>query len=188
MLTLEFDGLFRGAPLDLHLKEDAGFMCYGWVISRDGVVIGRGHGGYARAQDASSNVAEYLGLIEGLESLLDMQATAEKVMVSGDAKSVIDQMEGHAAVVASSIRPLYRRAVKLARKFKHLYWTWTPRRFNHAADALTRRALRQIRANPDQYEGVFIQRGRPSARLCSILDLRLYQPAFPELELQPATI
>jgi ribonuclease HI len=175
MLTLEFDGLFRGAPHELRLKDDAGFMCYGWVILRDGVVIARGHGGYARAHDASSNVAEYLGLIEGLEALIDLQATRETVLVCGDAKSIIQQMEGHASVSASSIKPLHRKARKLARHFKDLCWSWQPRRHNQAADALTRRALRQIRAYPEHYEGVFIQSGHPSARLRSILDLRMYQ-------------
>lgn len=177
MLTLEFDGLFRGAPEELHLKDDAGVMCYGWVILRDNAVIARGHGGYARAHGASSNVAEYLALIEGLDALLDLQATRETVMVCGDAKSVIDQMEGKAAVVAGSIKPLHRRARKLAREFRSLYWEWTPRRYNHTADALTRRALRQIRAYPDQYEDLFFQRGQPSSRLHPLLDLRMFQAA-----------
>ncbi len=173
MLTLQFDGLFRGAPQDLHLNDDAGVMCYGWVILRDGAVIARGHGGYTRAQDASSNVAEYLALIEGLEALLDMQAEREIILICGDAKSVIEQMQGKASVTASSIKPLYRKARKLVRNFPHLVWSWTPRRNNHTADALTRRALRQIRANPEQFETAFQDR-RNAARLRSILDLRLY--------------
>jgi ribonuclease HI len=185
MITLAFDGLFRGAPEDLHLREDAGFMCYGWLILRDGEVIARGHGGYTRALGASSNVAEYLGLVEGMEALLDLAAAAsaggEAVLVCGDAKSIIDQMEGRASVTAASIKPLHRKARGLARRlarcFAGLYWSWTPRRYNHAADALTRRALRQIRANPSHYEGAFYDRGQPSARLRSILDLRTYLPA-----------
>ena len=81
----------------------------------------------------------------------DQSGTRETVMVCGDAKSVIDQMEGKAAVVAVSIKPLHRKAHKLAHQFRNLYWEWTPRRYNHTADALTRRALRQIRAYPDQW-------------------------------------
>lgn len=183
MLTLEFDGLFREAPQEMHLSENAGFMCYGWVILRDGVTIARGHGGYARSQDASSNVAEYLALIEGMEALLDMRAHKERIMICGDAKSVIEQMEGKANVSASSIRGLHRRAIKLSRQFHNLYWSWAPRRFNHAADALTRRALRQIRANPSQYEAAFIcadQGRKATRRLLPLLDLRLYN-AVPNL-------
>ncbi len=176
MLTLQFDGLFRGAPQDLHLSDDAGFMCYGWVILRDGMVIARGHGGYACARDASSNVAEYLGLIEGIEALLDMRATKELIVVCGDAKSVIEQMQGRACVSASSIKPLYKRASKLVTQFRRILWTWTPRRNNHTADSLTRRALRQIRANPEQYEIAF-QKRRYSVGMHPILDLRMYRTA-----------
>jgi ribonuclease HI len=180
MLTLQFDGLFRGAPQELHLGENAGFMCFGWVILRDGQVVARGHGGYARGQDASSNVAEYLALIEGLEALLDMEPGAVEVEICGDAKSVIDQMTGHATVTATSIKPLYRRASKLAARFPAIYWSWTPRRNNHTADALTRRALHQIRINPEPYEAAMqafhaCKHTRHAlSRLRLILDLRLY--------------
>lgn len=183
MLMLQFDGLFRGAPQDMRLGNSAGFMCYGWVILRNGGIIARGHGGYVRGRDASSNVAEYLGLIEGLEALLDMGAENEYVLITGDAKSVIDQMQGSAAVSASSIKPLFRRARRLVMQFHHAYWQWTPRRENHEADALTRRALRQLRTNPQQYEEALQEiragyyKGRKSNRLLSVLDLRLFQPA-----------
>ncbi len=181
MLTLQFDGLYRGAPQDMHLDSSAGFLCYGWVILKNGAVIARGHGGYVRGRDASSNVAEYLALVEGLEALLDMGAEDEYVVICGDAKSVIEQMQGEASVSAGSIKPLNRRARKLALQFRRLYWNWTPRRFNHEADALTRRALRQLRANPSQYEDVFqaLGSGRRKrgdiSRLTPVLDLRRYQ-------------
>jgi ribonuclease HI len=187
MLTLEFDGLFRGAPDHLHLNDDAGFLCYGWVILRDGVVIARGHGGYARAQSASSNVAEYLALIEGLEALLDLHATEEIVMVCGDAKSIIEQMEGYAHVSATSIVPLHRRAARLARQFRSIYWEWTPRRYNHTADSLTRRALSQIRAIRGGHDRAFLNHGQPSAKLRSLLDLRMFQ-CVPVLAPVPVSI
>ncbi len=173
MLTLQFDGLFRGAPQDYHLSDDAGFMCYGWVILRDGLVIARGHGGYASALDASSNVAEYLGLIEGMEALLDMQASKEMIVICGDAKSVIEQMQGRASVTATSIKPLHKRASKLVQHFPRIHWIWTPRRNNHTADSLTRRALRQIRAFPQDYDTIF-QHSRRPIRMHSLLDLRMF--------------
>ncbi|MBE0697688.1 MAG: ribonuclease HI family protein [Anaerolineaceae bacterium] len=182
MLTMQFDGLFRGAPQECNLGDNAGFMCYGWVILRDDTVIARGHGGYARSREASSNVAEYLGLIEGLEALLDMFAgSVDEVEICGDAKSVIEQMQGIASVSAASIKPLNRRARKLTAHFRQINWSWTPRRNNHTADALTRRALRQIRANPEEWEAALEafnlrkRSGHESSKLHSILDLRLYQ-------------
>lgn len=183
MLTLQFDGLFRVAPENLNLGDNAGFMCYGWVILRDGIVVARGHGGYARCRDASSNVAEYLALIEGLEALLDMQADLTPVEIRGDAKSIINQMEGNASVTANSIKPLYRRACKLADHFRTIYWLWTPRRKNHTADALTRRALRLIRSHPGQWQSALEYfesikgRRHPSSKLLPILDLRMFRGA-----------
>lgn len=180
MLTLQFDGLFRSAPEDLKLGCSAGFMCYGWVILRDGALVGHGHGGYARCENASSIVAEYLGLIEGLEALLDMHAESELVMICGDAKSIIDQMTGASVVSADSIKPLYRRARKLTGRFSQIYWNWTPRRLNHTADALTRRALQQIRSRPEQWQAAIDyftsikSRRQTASRLLPILDLRMY--------------
>jgi ribonuclease HI len=177
MLTLQFDGLFRNAPTELHLHEDAGIMCYGWVILRNQTIIARGHGGYARTRSASSIVAEYFGLIEGMEALVDMHTHHEPITICGDAKSIIDQMNGNAAVAANSIKPLYRQAVKLSKTLAPVYWVWTPRKHNQAADALTRRALRQIRAVPHPFENAY-ENGRFNSQLRSLLDLRLYQPMY----------
>jgi ribonuclease HI len=156
-------------------------MCYGWLIVRDGKLIARGHGGYARREDASSNSAEYLALIEGLIALCDMGLEHEMVEIIGDARSVIDQMQGRAAVNSPHAKPLFKRAQRLSRRFPRLIWTWTPRRKNHDADLLTRRAMKQIRANPDQYRAAIeaVEKTPPprsEKSLFSLLDLRVIQP------------
>lgn len=181
MLTLRFDGLYHALSEDGgHLH--AGVMCYGWVIQRNGKAVARGHGGYARREDATSNIAEYLALIEGLSALCDMGCERESIEVIGDARSVIEQMQGRAAVNSASTRPLYRKAQRLASSFRRLVWTWTPRRKNHEADLLTRRAMRQIYTNPDQYRAAIRAVEDPSVpkskhkQLLSLLDLRVYQP------------
>jgi len=181
MLTLRFDGMYRALSENSPYAH-AGVMCYGWVIERDGKPVARGHGGYARRQDATSNIAEYLGLIEGLSALADMGCQEESIEVIGDARSVIDQMQGFAAVNSLSTRPLYKRAQRLSALFKKLSWTWTPRRKNHEADLLTRRAMRQIVANPAQFRAALRAVEDPSIppnryrHLFSLLDLRIYQP------------
>jgi ribonuclease HI len=172
-ITLRFDGLYR--PLNTgtgKIRTTAGLMCYGWVILRDGIVIGRGHGGYVRSNNASSHIAEYLGLIEGLEALADMGLTNEAVVIIGDARSVIDQMRGEASVSAERIRGFYQRAKRCAARFRAITWQWSPRKTNHDADALTRRALRQIRANPESYTEILNQK---HPRFTPILDLRVFQ-------------
>lgn len=174
-LTLRFDGLYMSIPKKGGKFTNAGFMCYGWIISRGGRVLARGHGGYVQAHNASSHMAEYFGLIEGLEALHDMGISDETIVIIGDAKSLIDQMRGSAGVNSEHVRPLYRRACQAARGFNELVWEWLPRRNNRAADALTRRALRQIRANPASYMPTLYTRPKVN-QLQPVLDLRIYQP------------
>lgn len=183
MYTLQFDGLFHGFPGYEEPGLKAGFLCYGWIIFRDGYLIARGHGAYARGHDATSNIAEYLALIEGLEALSDLEVMDETVLVTGDAKFIIDQMQGIASVNSSNIKPLFRRATRLAQHFLNLVWEWTPRKNNHAADLLTRKAMQQIRMDRSQYHGAAqeasVLEGVPhsSRRFLPILDLRVYETA-----------
>lgn len=172
---LAFDGLFRSLPGNTDPGSQAGVMCYGWVISKDRVIIARGHGAVVRGRHATSNVAEYLALIEGLDALLDMNLTDVKLKVSGDAKCVIDQMIGRAAVNAASMKPLHRRASRLAGRFSRLEWVWTPRKDNRPADSLTRRAMKQVRWNSSQLESAVREMGSQS-RLFPLLDLRVLGP------------
>jgi ribonuclease HI len=196
MLTLRFDGLYYNtndepakpahanprAKTPAHVPQ-SGVMCYGWLIYRGDKLVARGHGGFVRHEAASSNIAEYLALIEGLQALVDMSIDNEDVEIIGDARSVIDQMTGSARVNANTTRPLYRKALLLSRHFPLLTWTWTPRHNNHAADLLTRRAMKQIRADPDRFRQALQRIDTPTLparlrkHLFSLLDLRVYQPA-----------
>jgi ribonuclease HI len=187
MYILRFDGLFRllkDGPASGQKNISAqhgGFMSYGWLISRHQAVIAHGHGVYARGQGASSNLAEYLALIEGLEALTDLGVRREAVEIVGDAKCVIDQMCGLAAVKSPQALPLYRRAARLAQHFEALTWTWTPRQGNREADQLTRRAIRQMRADREGYQAALdaLLAGaagrRQQNRLLPLLDLRVIQ-------------
>jgi ribonuclease HI len=171
MLTLRFDGLFRSVHHEQNPNGKAGVMCYGWVIYRGGKAIARGHGAYARGCDANANLAEYLALIAGMQGLLDMGVEGEAVTVIGDARSVIDQMMGVASVSSAQVRPLHARACRLARHFRSIEWRWQPRRDNHAADQLTRRALRQVRREPGDLAAAA---GPNRRRLTALLDLCVF--------------
>ncbi|MEN4011603.1 MAG: ribonuclease HI family protein [Chloroflexota bacterium] len=179
-ITLYFDGLFMGIPKKSCPASGAGFMCYGWIAWRGSRIIARGHGGYLRGRDASSNIAEYLALIEGLEALLDMGAIHESIHIIGDARSIIEQMQGTASVHSNHIRPLHEKAQQIAGSFRWLDWEWIPRRSNREADALTRRALRQIRANPSSYAAALqainpaLSGSRQARKFWPVLDLRIY--------------
>lgn len=180
MYTLQFDGLFRRFPTPSETSTKAGFMCYGWLISKDSLVIARGYGGYAWQNGAGSVVAEYLAMIEGMEALLDLGIKKQAVNICGDAKTIIEQMQEKAAVSSPVIKPVYKRARDLACQFSELSWTWTPRRFNHIADWLTRHALRQIRSDQKNYQATIQAMGAGKTAYRSqnsqpIIDLRIYQ-------------
>jgi ribonuclease HI len=185
MYTLRFDGLFRSFSSTNLSNDSAGFLCYGWLISRQEVLIAQGHGVFARCRDASSNVAEYLALIEGLDALCDLGLEDEPIKIFGDAKSIIDQMNGFAGVSSESIWPLYLRARQLSKRFINLKWIWTPRKNNKAADWLTRRAMRQIRCDQRSYQAALraalthTGNKRRSTRLLPLIDLRIFQPVSP---------
>jgi ribonuclease HI len=190
MITLQFDGLFRKLPSSPKRLHKAGFMGYGWLILRDQVIIARGHGVVAHNNNATSNVAEYLALIEGLEALADLGMQKEPLTVRGDSKCVIDQMCGAACINAPGMKPLYRRAKRLCQRFLYVTWIWTPRQENKDADSLTRLAMRQMRADPVHFERA-VQALDPcspkharSNQFLSLLDLRLYLPVNQKLHPQ----
>ncbi len=191
MYTMRFDGLYRSFDGSSESSSKAGFLCYGWLIARDDQVIGQGHGVFARCQDASSNVAEYVALIEGLDALADLGLADDLIKIFGDAKSVIDQMNGMASVSSEAIWPLYMRARQLSTQFIKLKWIWTPRKNNKAADLLTRRAMRQIRSDQRSYQAAVraARNGsgniKRSTKLLPLIDLRIFQPAARTDSVQP---
>lgn len=92
---------------------------------------------------------------------------------------MIDQMQQIAEVSSAGTRPLYQRARRISDQFMQLVWAWTPRQNNRAADALTRRAMRQIRRDQENYLAAvdFIDQQGQSKRVLPLVDLRVYQPA-----------
>lgn len=184
MYELRFDGLFRQVSYPNLDQSYAGIMSYGWLIVKNDLVIATGYGLFVRTRDATSNIAEYLALIEGLEALRDMGVCRESITVSGDAKCVLDQMRGSSSVHSESTKPFYNRAVRLSRWFNDLKWRWTPRRINRAADWLSRRALKQFYSDKASYSSILHEinhdRGRGSTKkLHPVIDIRIYHPIPP---------
>ena len=182
MYILEFDGLFRGIEGGANSTSKCGFMCYGWLIRKAGRIIARGHGTYLRSDDATSNVAEYLALIEGMEALMDMAVQKERILIIGDAKTIINQMKGAATANVDRIKKLNSRARRIARKFDSVEYLWVPRRENHAADKLSRRALTQFKQDTRMFDyamnylGTENKKNKKNPPLYPLLDLRIMQP------------
>jgi ribonuclease HI len=127
-LILEADGGSRGNPgpaaygavvRDAHTSK---------VLAAEGLPIGR----------ATNNVAEYRGLIAGLEMARELDPTAA-LEVRMDSKLVIEQMAGRWKVRHADMKSLALEAARL--RPATVIWTWVPRELNKVADTLVNRAL-----------------------------------------------
>ena len=88
---------------------------------------------------ASNNVAEYSGLIAGLEAVRDLDPAAT-VEVRMDSKLVVEQMSGRWKIKHPDMQKLAQRAREVLPPSQVSY-TWIPRAENTAADALVNQAL-----------------------------------------------
>jgi probable phosphoglycerate mutase len=127
-LIVEADGGARGNP---------GPAAYGAVVrdaetaevlAAEGLPIGW----------ATNNVAEYRGLIAGLELARQVDPNAS-VEVRMDSKLVIEQMAGRWKIKHPDMKPLALQAGRL--RPATVVWSWIPREANKAADTLVNRAL-----------------------------------------------
>ena len=171
MYTLQFDGMLRTSAKELSKRR--GLLGYGWLIQRGDLEIAHGYGVFLRNCNAGSNAAEYLALIDGLEALLDMRITHEWIEVQGDAKCVIDQLTGAAAVSSPLTRKLYQKTEQLSHRFSALTWKWVPRRENRHADRLSRRSFHYLRYSPPQHNRPRYDR---QDGLIPLVDLRVLAP------------
>ncbi|MFC7546182.1 bifunctional RNase H/acid phosphatase [Plantactinospora sp. GCM10030261] len=88
---------------------------------------------------ATNNVAEYQGLIAGLEAAAEVGAA--RVAVRMDSKLVVEQMCGRWQIKNPGLRPLAARAAALVRRFDGVTFDWIPRDRNRHADALANAAM-----------------------------------------------
>ncbi|WP_428507717.1 reverse transcriptase-like protein [Pseudonocardia sp.] len=88
---------------------------------------------------ATNNVAEYRGLIAGLEAARELGATDVEVRM--DSKLVVEQMSGRWQVKHPAMKPLALEAAKLVRGFASVRFGWVPRSRNARADALANQAM-----------------------------------------------
>jgi broad specificity phosphatase PhoE/ribonuclease HI len=127
------------------------------VIEADGGSRGNpgpaGYGAVVRTEDratvlaeskqaighATNNVAEYRGLIAGLEDAVKLDAT--EVAVFMDSKLVVEQMSGRWKVKHPGLIELHAQARKLAARFDRISYAWIPRERNKDADRLANEAM-----------------------------------------------
>jgi broad specificity phosphatase PhoE/ribonuclease HI len=128
-VVVEADGGSRGNP---------GPAGYGAVVidAATGELLAErsGHLGVA-----TNNVAEYSGLLAGLEAAISLGARAVDVRM--DSKLVVEQMCGRWQVKHPSMKPLAAQAAALVRQLDEVTFTWIPRLQNSRADKLANLAM-----------------------------------------------
>ena len=88
---------------------------------------------------ATNNVAEYRGLLAGLEAALERGV--EEVEVVSDSELLVKQMRGEYKVKNEALRELVDDAEALARRLKRVRYTAVRREHNELADRLVNEAL-----------------------------------------------
>ena len=130
-LVVEADGGSRGNP---------GPAGYGAVVcdaASDEVLAERSAG----IGVATNNVAEYRGLIAGLDAAIELAGAAGEVEVRMDSKLVVEQMSGRWQVKHPAMRPLAAQARELVGRLGAVRFTWVPRARNTRADRLANVAM-----------------------------------------------
>ena len=93
---------------------------------------------------ASNNVAEYAGLLAGLEGALRLDP-APDIEVRMDSKLVVEQMSGRWKIKHEDMRRLAGQCQDVVRRILagggRVRYTWIPREKNKAADALSNHAM-----------------------------------------------
>jgi len=129
---MHFDGGSRGNP---------GPAAYGWVLydpngeeaSTDGVRVGT----------ATNNVAEWTGLLRGLENAQAMGIRA--LDVRGDSELVVKQVNGQYKVKNAALKPLAEQVTAILRGFERVSVKHVYRTDNARADAVANEAMDGLR-------------------------------------------
>jgi ribonuclease H / adenosylcobalamin/alpha-ribazole phosphatase len=150
-VIVEADGGSRGNP------GPAGYGSVVWSADRS-IVLAEAKQAIGQA---TNNVAEYRGLIAGLEEAANLHAT--EVAVSMDSKLVIEQMAGRWKVKHPDLAELNAQARSLASRFDRISYAWIPRAENSHADRLANEAMDAAAEMPAQADAPPVVAETPSA-------------------------
>ena len=134
-VVIEADGGSRGNPGDAAYGAVLKDADTGEVIAERAECIGV----------ATNNVAEYRGLVAGLELYNELTPEAD-LEVRMDSKLVVEQMSGRWKIKHPDMRPLAMAANRLAPS--GTTYTWIPREKNNHADRILNEALDEAAGKP----------------------------------------
>jgi len=125
---LSTDGGARGNP---------GPAAYGYVLeTEDGTVLAAHGEAIGRA---TNNVAEYRGLVAGLEKAVELGV--DELEVVSDSELLVKQMAGEYRVKNEALKALWEEASDLEQRFRKVRYTAVRRVHNELADRLVNEAL-----------------------------------------------
>jgi ribonuclease HI len=133
-IQVYFDGLCQ--PVN-----PGGIACFAFIVKNAVNTIHREYG--RAANNSTNNVAEYEALIKALEWLTANNYQNESIVIKGDSQLVIQQIKRNFKVKAPNIIPLYRYAMSMISKFKHIQFELIPRWQNKEADRLSNLAYEE---------------------------------------------
>ena len=118
---------------------------YGVIIKRGTEVLFEESKVVGSGPTISNNVAEYAGVIAGMEWLIGHGFEKSKILVRGDNKMSVMQMAGFWKVRSwgGLYVPFWRQAQELIKNFKSIDFKWIPREENGEADEISKRALKE---------------------------------------------
>jgi ribonuclease HI len=127
------DGAARGNP------GEAG--CGAVICDKNGAVIQElsrylGH--------ATNNVAEYEGLLMGLEALV--KSGKKRIVVQSDSQLLVRQLNGEYRVKDEKLKILFQRAISLLHRFESYRILHVPREENQLADRLANKGIDDAKA------------------------------------------
>ena len=125
---LRFDGACRGNP------GEGGSAA---VIYKNNEIIDKCY--YYHPKPVTNNVAEYYGLLGGLNMCIEKGY--DNIFVEGDSKLVIEQVFGKWNCSHKNMIPLNNQIKKIKKQFVSIYGKWIPREENGDADEYSNVAI-----------------------------------------------
>ena len=125
--TIKFDGGTR--------PTNPGPSAIGYIVSTDDSTERGSH----HIAEATNNQAEYHALIQALQTTRQMGCT--HVVVRGDSKLVVKQVQGEWKVNDPELRTLWKRATELAEEFEEFTIQHVPREANEDVNQLVDRVF-----------------------------------------------
>lgn len=140
-LLNNFEIFFDGA---CNPVNPGGHMGYGFIIKENNEYISHGSFYEEPSRNNTNNVAEYKACIEAMHSLLNYTKLNNikifTVVVYGDSKLVVEQMNGKWRINAGAYVEFAQKTKKLIEDSfvkERIYFKWIPREQNEEADELS---------------------------------------------------